>query len=166
MPSEDELIDLVAAALRGDDQWDSLSRDQKNVWRADAERAIKAMRSTARTGPDVAGFTYPPELLPKAAEDDEAEVVVCCPFCGDAISALALAGESVTGWQPIETAPKDGGYIVTNRKQQVAFCDVRGGQRIIHNVAGFVEWDWDQPATHWQPLPAPPTITRKSEARS
>lgn len=45
MPSESELIDLVAAALRGDDQWDSLSESQKSVWRADADRAIKALRN-------------------------------------------------------------------------------------------------------------------------
>ena len=56
MTSDDDLRDLVAAALRGDGQWDSLSESQKSVWRADADRAIKALRSAVRTGPDVAGF--------------------------------------------------------------------------------------------------------------
>lgn len=44
MPGDGELTDLVATALRGDDQWDSLSEYQKSVWRADADRAIKALR--------------------------------------------------------------------------------------------------------------------------
>lgn len=69
---------------------------------------------------------------------------------GGAVIAMPCA------WQPIETAPKDGGYVVTNRKRQVAFCDSRNGERTIHNVAGFVEWDWPEPATLWQPLPKPP----------
>jgi hypothetical protein len=82
-----------------------------------------------------------------------------------AIAALPAPDTASAGWRPIETAPKDGGYIVTNRKQQVAFCDMQSGLRIIHNVTGFVEWDFGEPATRWQPLPAAPTITRKSEER-
>src|SRR5688500_16055101 len=74
MPSDGELIDLVAAALRGDDQWDSLSESQKAVWRADAERAIKALRSAARTGPDVAGQVWTALKEVCAASPDKSEV--------------------------------------------------------------------------------------------
>lgn len=63
----------------------------------------------------------------------------------------------MTEWHPIETAPKSGGYIVTNRKRQVAFCDSRDGFRLIHNVTGFVEWDYGEKATLWTPLPEAPS---------
>lgn len=84
---------------------------------------------------------------------------VCREITRDALTAAlphltAYVGER---WRPIAQAPKDGGYIVTNRARQVAFCDVYSGQRLVHNVPGFIEWDWDKPATHWMPLPAAPT---------
>lgn len=52
-----------------------------------------------------------------------------------------------TGWQPIETAPRDGTAIF--------FCNAAGGRW----VGQYLTCKSD--ATHWQPLPEPPT--RKEE---
>jgi hypothetical protein len=199
----DHLRDLVAAALRGDGQWDSLSESQKAVWRADADRAIKALRSAARTGPDVAPMMRslsneemqalcdrgPGEIIPVASSATEARLreavlasIDMIENCADApknpdslpemvkvhlqqaISA-APAGESVTGWQPIETAPKDHFPVLVWSEEFgrcVAFRDVT--------------WTWwplpitahheplEETPTHWMPLS--PSPTRKSEARS
>jgi hypothetical protein len=88
-----------------------------------------------------------------------------------AIAALpAPAGESVTGWQPIETAPKDGTEIwaFNGEQARMKWFDADDQDE------GYSLWIWadelscdvdpspEQP-THWQPLPAAP---RKSEARS
>lgn len=60
-------------------------------------------------------------------------------------------------WRPIETRPHrdlNSTYLIANAKGQVAPV-IRG---IIHNNVGST-WDWDygEAATHWMPLPAPPT---------
>lgn len=52
-------------------------------------------------------------------------------------------------WQPIETAPESSLVIL--------FCDARGNRWTDcadnrHEMCGF-------PATHWMPLPQPPTAT-------
>lgn len=61
-----------------------------------------------------------------------------------------------TGWQPIETAPKDGTDFL-------AFVPFRKTHHVM--VGAFVpsghfsSWPgrWDYKPTHWQPLPEPPT---------
>lgn len=190
MPSDGDLIDLVAAALRGDGQWDGLSEHQKRVWRADADRAIKALRSAARTGPDVAGFEACREAIEYIEMAENRLECEDCDKCVDlarsylveakaVIAALpAPAGESVTNWQPIETAPKDGTEIIVLHPEAgvcAAFCPAEGfawhcmdgsnttigskSRASIPRMTSFIE-----APTHWQPLPEPPT--RKSEARS
>ena len=65
-------------------------------------------------------------------------------------SALALRGD----WQPIETAPKDGTWIVlwVDSEPLVAGWNANDGDwRLRWND------DWIQPPpTHWMPLPTPP----------
>ena len=78
----------------------------------------------------------------------------------------------MTGWQPIETAPKDGTII------DVWLGDADAGERSFYCAPGScrsANWHWlegkwrpfagasvlvtfVQP-THWQPLPAPPSPT-------
>jgi hypothetical protein len=213
MPSDGELIDLVAAALRGDDQWDSLSIPQKAPWRADADRVIKALRSAARTGPDVAGFEacreaaieYWSDWLVDAVAgatqdrkfirgDDKEDIMATGAILNNgrkaiksAIAALpAPAGESVTGWQDIETAPKDGTEIIgiyfrpedglfkvtiygpwTIAFDRGKWRSSWGRSEVIEYMGDFGT-DYKEPdcePTHWCPLPAF-TITRKGEARS
>ena len=90
----------------------------------------------------------------------------------------ALANAEPAGWQPIETAPKDGRPILL-----FGDCRVTSGNwsapsetpRIIYQdgFAPDTEWDewepywesWDggfteeHPPTHWMPLPAAPKDT-------
>ena len=98
----------------------------------------------------------------------------------EAITAgrAALANAEPAGWQPIETAPKDGRPILL-----FGDCRVTSGNwsapsetpRIIYQdgFAPDTEWDewepywesWDggfteeHPPTHWMPLPAAPKDT-------
>lgn len=63
------------------------------------------------------------------------------------------------GWQPIETAPRDGTWVwafwpVQNGcDQQRVTCWVADEEGGWMDAADYV--DWTQP-THWQPLPPPP----------
>ena len=73
------------------------------------------------------------------------------------------------GWQPIETAPKDGFFLVCAHPPSVS-CEFdvsvsvvwngRGGISLIaHLDADGIEMPYlDGPATHWMPLPAPPEV--------
>lgn len=77
--------------------------------------------------------------------------------CADAGSLPALAG-----WQPIETAPKDGTVILA--------CDEWGGMFVVKWTACGPKGQWDltevgsyatdawpsSDPTHWMPLPPPP----------
>lgn len=76
------------------------------------------------------------------------------------------------GWQPIETAPKDGGWLLLGRftgkgKNHDGLVE----RDRWHDRAKDDSYDgWGQfnqqlwPATHWQPLPAPPLITNDGGA--
>lgn len=62
------------------------------------------------------------------------------------------------GWRPIETAPKDGSYIlVTNGEPDGCFVVCwydEGWCYEVHRHDGAVHMNT---ATHWMPLPAAPT---------
>jgi hypothetical protein len=79
-------------------------------------------------------------------------------------------------WQPIETAPKDGGALILSNGKEVAqgwWCDVPGYSREVRDSdgryidqdegEGFLGWmDCDggmlPEPTHWMPLPPPPEV--------
>lgn len=69
-----------------------------------------------------------------------------CPFCAD------------KGWQPIETAPKDGAVLLA---WEPGFYQGKGGCALVTwfrgkwaTVAASVSWDCHP--SHWMPLPEPP----------
>ena len=74
-------------------------------------------------------------------------------------------------WQPIETAPKDGFFLVcswpaSDWDTTVAVVYPGSGGRLI----AFLDHDdyehehLDGPVTHWMPLPAPPdTLDRETD---
>jgi hypothetical protein len=68
----------------------------------------------------------------------------------------------MTGWQPIETAPKDGKAIIAwpvySEPHSVATVRWETMKRIPGrwSVAGG-SWPAPRTPTHWMPLPEPPT---------
>lgn len=67
----------------------------------------------------------------------------------------------MTKWRPIETAPKDGTWILGFRPLK-EYCDQWEVWRWVETV-GFVGWenaadtsDFCGHPTHWMPLPNPP----------
>ncbi len=79
-----------------------------------------------------------------------------------------MAGEMtmVDGWQPIETGPKDGTLIFAfvldfqRRPQTIVGRLWRPG--VVRSSPG----KWDYTATHWMPLPEPPSPTLRDERRT
>lgn len=57
-------------------------------------------------------------------------------------------------WQPIETAPTSGYFLVANDLGEVAHCEMQSQHKIVSGV-----WTWGKNATRWMPLPAPPKET-------
>ena len=62
------------------------------------------------------------------------------------------------GWQPIETAPKDGSTILYSAGGWVcAGCwHIREEQWREHNNFPSDSWGTEDYPTHWMPLPSPP----------
>lgn len=65
-------------------------------------------------------------------------------------------------WRPIETAPKDGTRIITCCMSPSEYTTVKAGFMAINGFdEGLASWPLHNkvhfPATHWMPLPQPPT---------
>jgi hypothetical protein len=66
-------------------------------------------------------------------------------------------------WQPIETAPKDGSNIILANSGRVAFGKYLDNSKTRWPWEGWITPDgpWGgratKPATHWMPLPPPPS---------
>lgn len=68
-----------------------------------------------------------------------------------------MSADQIIEWRPIETAPKDGSYIIANARGEVCPCQSRDGHRIVSNMPGYADWTYGEPATLWTPLPKPST---------
>lgn len=71
-------------------------------------------------------------------------------------------------WQPIETAPKDGTYILCVCMRTMEGCEKHLGHMEVDNwkdrYHGFGKFNTSAwPATHWQPLPEPPSKAKQAE---
>ncbi len=76
----------------------------------------------------------------------------------DALSALIDSQR----WQPIETAPKDGSYVLLAWDGQCIMSHWLDNSNTTapwkgFTVMGLRPWPKGKP-THWQPLPAPPAL--------
>lgn len=60
------------------------------------------------------------------------------------------------GWQPIETAPKDGTNILVFEYDHITTACWYGGWRLV--VTGTHSEDSDCYPSHWMPLPAAPKV--------
>lgn len=88
-------------------------------------------------------------LLEQAA--NSSAIIDCEALANAAILAMSEAAGPRVGWQPIESAPKDGVWVYTWSAE-----DDHGMGRYF-DYPGMSEEDRWSRATHWQPLPAPPT---------
>lgn len=64
----------------------------------------------------------------------------------------------MSGWQPIETAPRGGTCFLASRQER---GESVGGIVVARRKTGWSEWytvpgDWSFKASHWMPLPAAP----------
>ncbi len=77
------------------------------------------------------------------------------------VERLTAALKAQTGWQPIETAPKDGtklqGWNVDGWIPRIRFHSDRTGWQYAEGNTWWTFSEYRQP-THWQPLPQPPTL--------
>jgi len=64
--------------------------------------------------------------------------------------------EEAAGWQPIETAPRDGAEILLCVRAEPNRA-ARYGVGMVDALGIKWDWPWSFPPTHWRPLPAPPT---------
>jgi len=100
--------------------------------------------------------TYKPHRL-QAAQDDLDRVTA-------AIAACRAALAQPDGWQPIETAPKDGRWILITNGANLENCYWDGGMHRAYpwrNRGGngwLAEWP-----THWMPIPAGPCDARGAQ---
>jgi hypothetical protein len=68
-----------------------------------------------------------------------------------------------TPWRPIESAPKDGSWIVVGARLNGELWHVSSARYDGEYRKPWLNWDFDDPfydaPTHWMPLPAPPKAT-------
>jgi len=70
-----------------------------------------------------------------------------------------LSGVGDANWQPIETAPDKGDLLLYNPAE---YNERTGKLRISACVRVGYKGDWPmRPATHWMPLPTPPSADGK-----
>jgi hypothetical protein len=63
-------------------------------------------------------------------------------------------------WQPIETAPKDGTWVLSwGAHHGIGIARHNG---LFAHMTGVSGWDG---STHWQPLPDPPSLTPNSDSK-
>ncbi len=83
------------------------------------------------------------------------------------LRALSAQPAAVPGWQPIETAPRDGTSIIVASDSGNVWCDVswrkrpRAGARWEHFTLGALRFN---PAS-WMPLPAAPQAPQQDNSR-
>ncbi len=77
-----------------------------------------------------------------------------CPCCGDRY--LCTCG-ATSGWQPIESVPRDGRPVLVYLEAERLKSRVHGAffRPNVAVVGGVFEFDMPK-ATHWMPMPEPP----------
>ena len=102
---------------------------------------------------------------PTIEQIEQAEKLLSGVSPSVAATMLARAMAEKAQWQPIETAPRDGTNIVVHAPRRGNGTKRRSRNGCVMNVAHFEEgWGWlstpgdyQAQATHWMPLPPPPS---------
>ena len=114
-----------------------------------------------------------PEQEPMAWMDKDGDVLSASVVSGKGLRNIPLyttppQRKPLTGWQPIETAPRDGTEILMTNGVDVSSgqwfsayggtCDQTGTPNGDDRDAEWMDWSGGmQPdPTHWMPLPPPP----------
>ena len=105
------------------------------------------------------------DLLDAGNEYRAADVVaVLDDFKPSYHAALSAQVQGVAGWQPIETAPKDGSEILALWKRSQ--IQSNGYGVVWFEDGSWREFDYEclvSDPTHWMPLPSPPAAPAKQE---
>jgi hypothetical protein len=137
------MIDLDAM---NKDPWPTWPVDKKNIRYLVGE--VKRLRAALRR------ISHAPHGKVYCADGHEEAVL---------IARAALEGErAVTGWQPIDTAPKTKKRILAIKNKTI---------KIVVYYPFLKEWGYPQEwggdgtwkPTHWMPLPAPPKAREKAD---
>ena len=140
--------------------------------------AANARADHARDKALVKALSACKQVAETAREYNIPQMVMGANKCHDDISDLRIQAHAILalrdkpapalyGWQPIETAPKDGFFLVCAHPPSVS-CEFDVSVSVVWNGRGGVSLNayydadgiempyLDGPATHWMPLPAPP----------
>lgn len=116
-------------------------------------------------------MTQPQDLLIRKEIEHYRKATGADKICDMALAYLDTLADSKTprGWQPIETAPRDGTMIIGLWPDGFS----KSGRRIV-DLTRYVSDQWEhgyyctgegsyryEAPTHWQPLPSPPTLSAK-----
>lgn len=83
---------------------------------------------------------------------------LACPYCNPD-GALVRASQPSEGWQPIETAVEEDVLLVYD-EGYIGKAMLTADRRWLDVECGRDDAFFDPPPTHWQPLPAPPSLVR------
>lgn len=175
----DELNDLMAILeMLGISMLDIDGR-KMYAKREKVERYLKRSADCGTLRPDAGSGTASAKEVERILGFDPSKHhnALACPYCNpnrltlaaqppaDSVAAIqdhraaspALADAPRDGWLPIETAPKDGTWVMLYVRWQDKRDIIGCGQWTLDGEGRRVWfWPWSNQPTHWQPLPAPP----------
>ena len=131
-------------------------------------RAMKAKLASigANAGEPVAWMTFTEEGDPDMVFLDRLEA---CQYCEDddppkPLYLVAPPAAQAEGWQSIETAPKEGVFLVymQDEVRPARRMQVANWHPNVKIVGGLFAFDCAK-GTHWMPLPPPPTSAKGVE---
>lgn len=181
-----DLLDKIAEALyrvvypTNKHRWESEPERRKRYYRNQASEALRAIKNAGYVVNVAVGslFQSAEPTDPQPTNNDlQHDIAVALKnrhqlggcennfhyLAEAALKAIEDAGYSIEqGWQPIETAPKDGTLILALGPITSATVMWEPAHQCW---ASADNWPWeDFEPTHWRPLPEPPASTTEPEA--
>jgi len=161
---------IALQAIHDTDGRGMIGRGRNHLHQRVARALLSAARQARTQGPEE-GLT-PEEAWQDLLEKDDRTSPEDYPdmalITADELQAYMLAArdegraEGLGGWEPIETAPRDGTFVLLALRGGdfpiVGSCDTKGGE---FGCARYGDAFWPQP-THWRPFPNPPPGVEKA----